>query len=201
MKFAMYILRHPLDGFWEMKFEKRGSLKTGLMLLFAALISIIFNRQTRGFIYNNNYNVPLDILYQIQILILPILLFCISNWAITTLLDGKGTMTDIFLVVCYSLVPLIMFNFISPLLSNLLSLNDVAYLTIFDMTGAVWTGLMIFLGIQVIHEYNIGKMFGTLILTTASAAIIIFICLLFFSLMQELGSFVYTIYRELALRV
>jgi Mg2+/citrate symporter len=69
------------------------------------------------------------------------------------------------------------------------------------MTGAVWTGLMIFLGIQVIHEYNIGKMFGTLILTTASAAIIIFICLLFFSLMQELGSFVYTIYRELALRV
>lgn len=200
MKFTMYILRHPLDGFWEMKFEKRGSLKTGFMLLFVALVSIIFNRQTRGFIYNNNYNVPLDILYQIQILILPILLFCISNWAITTLLDGKGTIVDIFLVVCYSLVPLIMFNFISPLLSNLLSLNDAAYLTIFDMTGAIWTGLMIFLGIQVIHEYNISKMFGTLILTTVSAAIIIFICLLFFSLMQELGSFVYTIYRELALR-
>lgn len=201
MKFSLYILRHPLDGFWEMKFEKKGSLKTGFLLLFLALVSLIFNRQTRGFIFNSNYNVPLDILYQVQILVLPILLFCAANWVITTLLDGKGTFKDIFLVVCYSLVPLIIFNFISPVLSNLLSLNDFAYLAIFDLTGTVWTGLMIFIGIQVIHEYSLGKMAGTLFLTAASAGIIIFICLLFFSLMQELGSFFYTIYRELALRM
>ncbi|MFA6736226.1 MAG: YIP1 family protein [Saccharofermentanales bacterium] len=200
MKFAFYILRHPLDGFWDMKHEKKASLKTGVFLILLALGAIIFNRQTRGFIFNNNYNVPLDILFQIQILILPILLFCISNWAITTLMDGKGTFYDIFMVVCYSLVPMILFNLASPLISNILSLKDMAYLTIFDITGVVWTLLMIFLGIQVIHEYSIGKMLWTLVLTTASAAIIIFICLLFFSLLQELGSFVYTIYREIALR-
>lgn len=200
MKFAFYILRHPLDGFWDMKHEKKASLKTGAFLILLALGAIIFNRQTRGFIFNHNYNVPLDILFQIQILILPILLFCISNWAITTLMDGKGTFYDIFMVVCYSLVPMILFNLASPLISNILSLKDMAYLTIFDITGVVWTLLMIFLGIQVIHEYSIGKMLWTLVLTAASAAIIIFICLLFFSLLQELGSFVYTIYREIALR-
>lgn len=200
MKFAFYILRHPLDGFWDMKHEKKASLKTGVFLILLALGAIIFNRQTRGFIFNHNYNVPLDILFQIQILILPILLFCISNWAITTLMDGKGTFYDIFMVVCYSLVPMILFNLASPLISNILSLKDMAYLTIFDITGVVWTLLMIFLGIQVIHEYSIGKMLWTLVLTAASAAIIIFICLLFFSLLQELGSFVYTIYREIALR-
>ncbi len=201
MRFAFYILRHPLDGFWEMKFEKRGSLRSGLLLLALAIAAIIFNRQTRGFIFNNNYNVPLDILYQIQIMVLPVLLFCVSNWAVTTLLDGKGTFRDIFLVVCYSLLPVILFNLASPLLSNVLSLNDTAYLVLFDMAGTVWTGLMIFLGIQVIHEYSAGKMAGTLVLTAASAAIIIFIGLLFFSLMQELGSFIYTIYREIALRM
>lgn len=200
MKFALYILRHPLDGFWEMKYEKKAKLRTGIILILLALAAIVFNRQARGFIFNNNYNVPLDLLYQIQILVLPIILFCISNWAITTLLDGKGTFFDIFMVVCYSLVPMIVFNFISPILSNVLSLKDMAYLTIFDMIGMVWTALLIFIGIQVIHEYNISKMIGTLVLTAASAAIIIFICLLFFSLLQELGSFVYTIYRELALR-
>ena len=200
MKFAFYILRHPLDGFWDMKHEKRASLRTGLILIALALASIVFNRQTRGFIFNANYNVPLDILYQVQILVLPILLFCISNWAVTTLMDGKGTFFDIFMVICYSLLPMILFNFISPLISNVLSLKDMAYLTIFDMTGFAWTLLLIFLGILVVHEYNFGRMIFTLALTAASAAIIVFICLLFFSLLQELGSFLYTIYRELALR-
>lgn len=200
MKFAFYILRHPLDGFWDMKHEKKSSLKTGVIMILLTLGAIIFNRQTRGFIFNNNYNVPLDILYQIQILALPILLFCVSNWAITTLMDGKGTFSDIFMVVCYSLLPMILFNLASPLISNVLSLKDMAYLTIFDITGVAWTLLMVFIGIQVVHEYSISKMVWTLALTTASASIIIFICLLFFSLLQELGSFVYTIYREIALR-
>ena len=201
MKFAMYVLRHPIDAFWEIRFEKKGSIKVGCILLLLTLVAMVFNRQARGFIFNNNYNVPLDMLYQLQILILPVLLFCISNWAITTLMDGKGSFRDIFLVVCYSLIPFILFNFISPLLSNRLSLNDSAYLMIFDAIGYVWSGLMIFIGIKVIHEYSMGKMVATLFLTAAAAAIIIFICLLFFSLLQELGSFAYSIYREFSLRL
>ena len=201
MKFAMYVLRHPIDAFWEMRFEKKGSVKVGCVLLLITLAAMVFNRQARGFIFNNNYNVTLDMLYQIEILVLPVLLFCISNWAITTLMDGKGNFRDIFLVVCYSLIPFILFNFISPLLSNRLSLNDSAYLMIFDAIGYVWSGLMIFIGIKVIHEYSMGKMVATLFLTAAAAAIIIFICLLFFSLLQELGSFAYSIYREFSLRL
>ena len=201
MKFAMYVLRHPIDAFWEMRFEKKGSVKVGCVLLLITLAAMVFNRQARGFIFNNNYNVPLDMLYQIEILVLPVLLFCISNWAITTLMDGKGNFRDIFLVVCYSLIPFILFNFISPLLSNRLSLNDSAYLMIFDAIGYVWSGLMIFIGIKVIHEYSMGKMVATLFLTAAAAALIIFICLLFFSLLQELGSFAYSIYREFSLRL
>ena len=201
MNFILYILRHPIDGFWEVRFEKKGSVKVGCMLLFITLAAMVFNRQARGFIFNNNYNVPLDIMYQVEILLLPVLLFCISNWAITTLMDGKGTFRDIFLVVCYSLVPFILFNILSPFLSNVLSLNDSAYLIIFDAIGYFWSGLMIFIGIKVIHEYTAGKMIATLLLTAFAAMIIIFICLLFFSLWQELGSFIYSIYREISLRL
>ena len=201
MKYAMYVLRHPIDAFWEIRFEKKGSVKVGCILLLLTLAAMVFNRQARGFIFNSNYNVPLDMLYQIEILILPVLLFSVSNWAITTLMDGKGSFRDIFLVICYSLIPFILFNFISPVLSNQLSINDAAYLIVFDAIGYIWSGLMIFVGIKTIHEYSIGKMFGTLFLTAAAAAIIIFICLLFFSLLQELGSFVYSIYREISLRI
>lgn len=173
----------------------------GSILLGFTLASMIINRQTKGFIFNKNYNVPLDVMYQIQLLLIPVLLFCISNWAITTLHDGKGSFRDIFLVVCYSLVPFAIFNLISPFLSNSLSLNDAAYLAAFDAIGYVWSGLMIFVGIKEIHEYSIGKMVSTLFLTAASALIIIFICLVFFSLLQELGGFMYTIFLEISLRI
>ena len=60
---------------------------------------------------------------------------------------------------------------------------------------------MLLLGIQEIHEYSKGKMVSTLLLTVIGAAIIVFVALLFFSLLQELGSFVYSIYREFSLRL
>lgn len=201
MKFVLYILQHPIDGFWEMKFEKRGSYKVAGALLLIALLTSIFHRQVRSFIFNSTYNVPLNIFQQIRIILFPIILFCLANWAITTLMDGKGSMKEIFFVTCYSLTPMILFNVISPIISHLFSMNESAYLAIIDGAGIGWTFLMIFIGIQVIHEYSFSKMISTLLLTGISAAIIIFILLLFFSLLQEIGSFFYTIYREISLRI
>ena len=110
-------------------------------------------------------------------------------------------MKDIFLVTCYSLLPLILFWLGTPLISHLLSLNDAAYLHLLDAFGYLWMGLMVFIGIQQVHEYSFGRMFSTLLLTLVSALIVVFIALLFFSLLQELYAFLYSIYRELSLRL
>ena len=201
MRFLLYLLRHPADGFWEIKHENKGKLRVALGILLAVLLSEILKRQTTGFIFNDNYNVPLDIFFQIRLLILPVFLFCISNWALTTLMDGKGTFPEIFIVLCYSFLPMIFFNVLYSLLSNVFSLSDFAYLALINVLGIGWTCLMLFIGIQVIHEYSFGKMLLTTLLTVLSAAVVIFICLLFFSLLQEMGNFIYSIYREISLRI
>lgn len=51
-----------------------------------------------------------------------------------------------------------------------------------------------------VHQYTIGKMLGTVILTIAAMMALIFICLLFFNLFSQLIGFVYSIYKEIALR-
>ena len=201
MRFLLYLLRHPADGFWEIKHENKGKLRVALGILLAVLLSEILKRQTTGFIFNDNYNVPLDIFFQIRLLILPVFLFCISNWALTTLMDGKGTFSEIFIVLCYSFLPMIFFNVLYSLLSNVFSLSDFAYLALINVLGIGWTCLMLFIGIQVIHEYSFGKMLLTTLLTVLSAAVVIFICLLFFSLLQEMGNFIYSIYRDISLRI
>ncbi len=201
MKQALYILRHPIYGVWDMKRLKTGRYRDGLILILLAIAAVTFNRQMRAFVFNDNYNVPLDILKEIATVVLPVVLFSLANYAITTLAEGKGGFKDIFLVTCYSLMPLIIFQVVSPIISHFMTLNELVYLQLIDGVGFCWTALMLLLGIQEIHEYSGGKMIWTLILTVFSAAIIVFVALLFFSLLQELGSFVFTIYREFSLRL
>ena len=155
----------------------------------------------RAFVFNYYYNVPLDILKQVALVVLPVVLFSLANWSITTLAEGKGSFKDIFMVTCYALMPLIIFQFITPILTHFITLNEQAYLNIIDGVGFGWTFLMLILGIQEIHEYSAGKMVSTTVLTVIAMAIIVFIVLLFFSLLQELGSFVYSLYREFSLRL
>lgn len=201
MKQALYILRHPVYGVWDMKRLKTGRYRDGFILILLTIVATTFNRQVRAFVFNPYYNVPLDILKQVALVVLPVVLFALANWSITTLTEGKGGFKDIFMVTCYSLMPLIIFQFVTPLLSHLMTLDQQVYLTIIDFVGYAWTGLMLLLGIQEIHEYSKGKMVSTLLLTVIGAAIIVFVALLFFSLLQELGSFVYSIYREFSLRL
>lgn len=201
MKQALYILKHPIYGVWDMKRLKTGRYRDGFILILLAIAAVTFNRQMRAFVFNNYYNVPLDILKQITIVVIPVVLFSLANWAVTTLAEGKGSFKDIFMVTCYSLMPLIIFQIVAPIISQFMTLNELAYLQIIDGVGYGWMILMLLLGIKEIHEYTGGKMVSTMVLTVIGAAIIVFIVLLFFSLLQELGSFIYSIYREFSLRL
>ncbi len=201
MKKALHILRHPVYGVWDMKRENTGRYRDGFILILLTVAAVIFNRQMRAFVFNPYYNVPLNIFKEIAMVVIPVVLFSLANWSVTTLAEGKGGFKDIFMVTCYSLMPLIIFQTATPIISHLMTLNELVYLQIIDAVGYGWMVLMLVLGIQEIHEYSMGKMIKTTILTVIGAAIIVFIALLFFSLLQELGSFVYSIYREFSLRI
>lgn len=201
MKQALYILKHPVYGVWDMKREKTGRYRDGFILILLAIAAVVFNRQMRAFVFNAYYNVPLDLIKEIALVVIPVVLFSLANWSVTTLAEGKGGFKDIFLVTCYSLMPLIIFQTVTPIISHFMTLNELVYLQIIDAIGYGWMLLMLTLGIQEIHEYTMGKMIKTTILTIIGAAIIVFIALLFFSLLQELGNFVYSIYREFSLRL
>lgn len=201
MKQALYILKHPVYGVWDMKRLDTGRYRDGIILLLIAVTATIFNRQVRAFVFNDFYNVPLNLIREAAVVVLPVVLFSLANYAVTTLAEGKGSFKNIFLVTCYSLMPLIIFQVITPIISHFMTLNELVYLQLIDLAGYGWTGLMLILGIKEIHEYTGGKMISTTVLTAIGAAIIVFIALLFFSLLQELGSFLYSIYREFSLRL
>ncbi len=199
--YILKVLVHPIDSFWEMKFQNKLKWWIPPLLVVIFFLATIFERQVRAFSFNDAYNTPLDLMYQIRMVVLPIVLFCISNWAITTLMDGKGTMKDIFMVVSYSLIPLTIFKVVGSVISGMLSLNEDVYLSMIDGIGLIWFGIILVVGIMTVHQYSFIKMLATMVLTVVAAAIVIFVVLLFFDLFSEIFGFIYTIYRELTMRV
>lgn len=59
----------------------------------------------------------------------------------------------------------------------------------------------LFCGMMSVHRFEPGKTIGILLLTVAAMAIIVFICVLFFSLISEIVGFVYTLFKEAGTRI
>ena len=199
IEFARKVVLHPFQGFWEIKKENEGSLPAALLLAILYSFSSIVKKYLSGFIFNSEETVPNLLVDLIQI-VLPIFLWCVSNWCVTTLMAGEGRMRDIVSVTCYALAPMIVGNFLYTVLSNVLTKNESAFLLVIQIAFTVWSGMLIVFGILVAHQYTLSKTVIACLLTIIAMAILIFIILLIFSLTQEIIGLVESMIKELAYR-
>ncbi|NLP07339.1 MAG: YIP1 family protein [Clostridiaceae bacterium] len=201
LRYSLYLIFHPFDGFWDLKHEKRGNLKTALIIVAMVGVTFILRRQLTGFILNEVKLRELNVIVEILSIVVPFFLWCVANWCLTTLMDGEGSFKDIVITSAYALVPLVLINIPLIVFSNIITLEEAAFYVFFDILSIVWAGLLLFLGTSVVHQYSLRKTFLTCICVVIGMGLIIFIALLFFSMLQQMFSFFYTIYKEIALRL
>jgi len=149
---------------------------------------------------NNNPIFRMNSITLFLFALFPIALFIVSNWSITALFDGSGNMGDIYVVLCYSLLPKIIFDFAGVIISNFIISEEVSILVAFTSIGTVWFCFLVFCGLCVIHEYTPFSNVVVLISTFVAAVIIIFLITLYFSLMGRIINFVFTFISELSKR-
>ena len=197
--YAFHILTHPFDGFWDLKHEKRGSMKGATIILVITVLAFIYQTMGRGYLYNPYYN-GINFLMTILSVVLPVALWVISNWCLTTLFEGEGSLRDVYITTCYSLLPLPLLIIPATIATNFTILDEMSIVNLISSFAFLWTGLLLFFGMMVIHDYGIFKNVVTVLGTIVGMAIIMFIGILFSSLVQKIFSFGYSIYVELSLR-
>lgn len=199
--YAFHIMLHPFDGFWDMKREKRGSLAAAWTIIILTVITMIMQRQLTGFIFNTNDLTQLNIITEAAGVLGPLFMWCISNWCLTTLFDGEGSFRDILMASGYSLAPIVVLVIPSVILSNWLTIDEQAFYTIFVTIATVWMIFLMFAGTMTVHQYTPGK---TVLITLAillGMAIILFLVLLFFTLLQGVAGFFTEVVEELIERL
>ena len=138
---------------------------------------------------------------QLALVGLPFMLWCIANWCLTTLFDGEGSFRDIYIASGYALAPLPFFIFISTVLTNVLTVEEGSIVTLLVAIGYVWVGLLLYFGVMVTHDYSLKKNFVTVLGTILAMLIILFIAILFFSLVAKMITFVTAIFSEIGNRM
>ncbi|WP_141503071.1 Yip1 family protein [Paenibacillus luteus] len=198
-KYTLHVAFHPFDGFWDLKYENKGKLRIALAILFGVTVMMILKRQYSGYVVNFNYPLDLNSIDELKYIVLPFLLWCVANWSLTTLMDGEGKFKEIVIATGYAMLPLILVYLPNLLLSNVISLREASFYYLLESAATLWFVWLLFIGTMTVHQYTVMKTIMTMLLTVVVMGVIIFLGLLFFSLIQQIIGFVYTIYLELSL--
>ncbi len=199
--YAFHVIFHPFDGFWDLKHEKRGSVRSGFVILLITVIVYFYNSIGQGYIFNPRPSTAMNIMGAITAVVVPLLLWTIANWCLTTLFEGEGSMSDIFTACCYCLTPLPILVLPVTIASNFLTANEGGIITMLSSFAYIWLGILLIFAMQVTHDYSVAKNLVTCVATIVGMAFIMFLGVLFSSLMAKIVSFVTNIVEEISYRL
>lgn len=198
--YGFHLWMHPFDGFWDLKHEHRGSLRAALVYLVITILAFFYQAIGTGYVSNPQGSYT-TIWSQTLSVVVPLLLFAVANWCLTTLFDGEGSFKDIVVAICYSLLPLPIIIIPTTLISNWAITKELSLLNFLVTIAFIWVGILIFFGTMVTHDYSLGKNLITLVGTVAGMAFIMFLGILFSTLLGKLISFVTNIITEITYRM
>ena len=198
--FAFHLMFHPFDGYWDLKHEKRGSFRGGLFYTGITVLVFTYQSVGRSYMYNPRGNYS-SIMTQLFAVVVPLALWVVANWCLTTLFEGEGSLKDIFIATSYSLTPLPLMIIPATLLTHILASSESGIITLLNSFGWVWVGLLLFFGIMVTHDYSILKNVLMCVGTIVGMAFIMFICILFATLVSDMVGLVRNIITEITYRM
>ena len=129
-----------------------------------------------------------------------VIVWCVANWMLCTLLDGKGRFSEIWVATCYCLLPYVLFSIPMTVLSHFLTNNEAMFYQAAMTLITVWVAVLLFIGMMTMHQFSLSKNVLTMAFTVVGIALILFLLVLMFTLGQNVVSFILTIFNELNFR-
>lgn len=202
IKYGFHIMTHPFDGFENMQREGGCSVASATIVIGALIILNVISFVATGYIISGNSKITQSIIIKgILGIALPFFLWCIANWSVTSLMNGSGTFKRIYIYSCYSLFPLLISTPILTVISHFVSVDEIALYNIINTIFYIWTGLLLFCGTVVIHEYTASRTLITIVLIVIAMGIIIFLSLLCVTILQQITEFLKLLFEEIKLRL
>lgn len=200
LRYSLYVITHPLDGFWDLTHEKRGSIAAANIIILLSLITTLLRYQFFSTLFLRVQLQYINVFEIIAGFLAPILIGTLANWGLTTLFNGKGTMKQIYMAIGYALTPYVLINFPIIFISNVMTNEEYAFIGYAQTLASLWVAILIISAVMQIHDYTLTKTILTLIATAVGMLVIVFVFLLFFSLITDAAAYFISLYKEISYR-
>lgn len=201
LKFALYCITHPLDGFWDLTHEKRGTYAAANTILILTLLARVMRLKYTSFIFLTVYWEELNIFLYIASVLFPLIVWVVGNWSLTTLFDGKGRLGQVYMATCYALTPYPLIQFPLMIFSNFITVDEAEFYTALSTISLIWALLLIVAAMGQIHEYSVGKNILFTFASLFAMLVIVFILMLFFSMISQGISYFISLGKEFLFRL
>ena len=193
------LMVRPLHSGWILSRENKGSVPAATIILIAVSIMSLLQARFTGFVFNANAE-DVNILAEFAKICVPVLLFSVCNWCVTSLMAGEGNFKAIYMSACYSLTPILFLYPIAIILSNVMVLEEGDFYSVFVSIALIWVIGLIFFSNMRVHDYSLGMAIIEIAVTLVVMILIVFLAILFMALIQQMYSFVENIFKEIATR-
>lgn len=201
LKYSLYVISHPIDGFWDLTHEKRGSLAAANTIVILTLMARIMKLQYTSFLFEQINWDRVNIFLYLASVLFPLVLFCIGNWGLTTLFDGKGRLSQIYMGTAYALTPYPLLQFPMILLSNAVTKDEGAFYEFAAFLSIAWSVVLIISAMMEIHEYTLSKTLLFIAASVFAMLVMVFILLLFFGMISQGIAYIVSVIKEILFRM
>ena len=201
LKYSLYVIFHPADGFWDLTHAKRGSYSAANFIVFMSLLTHVWKLRFTSMLFLDVQWQKVNIFLEFATILFPLAIFCICNWGVTTLFDGKGRLGDIYMGTAYALTPYVLIQIPMILLRHVVTVAEGAFYTVFNDLSLLWCLLLIYMAMMMIHAYSAGKTLLFMVITLFAMLVFIFIMLLFFSMISQGVAYFVSLAKEIMFRL
>ena len=118
----------------------------------------------------------------------------------TTIMDGKDKLLEIWVFCAYVLLPYVILSAVAIVCSNLLTIDESAFYTAVQWIGYGWTALTLVIALREVHQYSLTKTIVTIVITFFGLMIVVVVVAIVYSVFSQLIGFITTLWSEIMMR-
>ncbi|MBS5661805.1 MAG: hypothetical protein KHW79_11080 [Clostridiales bacterium] len=166
MPFTAYMLHlfHPKDSLTLIKRrEGKNWIHAVLILLFVVIVRV-FSVLFSSYLFSSNKD-DINLLLEIALMLIPIISFSITCYAVTSILSGEVKFKDLFTAFCFSLIPYVILTIPITALTWILSLESGGLYTGLNIIKWAWVIILGFQSVKQMNDYEFSKTVGVILLS------------------------------------
>lgn len=189
-------IRHPLNGFYEVRHCNAMGVGVATIWYGWFLLMTVIGAFATGFVFNSGDKETYSFVTSMIQSVLPLLLFVIANYLISSITTGSGRLRDVYVASICSFAPVLIFMPFVILLSNFIIESEGFFFTLPRFVLYGWSFVLLFFMIKDIEELSIGENIKNILLTILTMLLFVAFGFLLYILGKQFVDFISDVIRE-----